>query len=85
LERFNSIDSAAKYILGKKSANGPIAGSGFCTEMPPRYAWDGVTQCYVIHAFCELARLYGATGNEAKQAMRTIDADKVTKSFIEIV
>jgi len=81
LERFASIDSAAKFLLGKRSGNGLIAGSGFYTELPSRYAWDGVTQCYVIHAFRELARLYGMTEDGASQARWTAEADRLSLSF----
>jgi hypothetical protein len=83
LERYSSIESAARYLLGTKSPNGLIAGSGFYTELPPRYAWDGVTQCYVIHAFRELARLGAATGDAARQANWTAEADTLTRCFIE--
>jgi hypothetical protein len=83
-ERFASIESAAKYLLRRKSGNGLIAGSGFYTELPPRYAWDGVTQCYVIHSFRELARLGAMTGDRTKQAKWTAEADSLTQSFIEI-
>ena len=55
-ERLPSIEAAAKHLLSRKSENGLIAGSGFYLELPPRYAWDGVTQCYVIHAFREVAQ-----------------------------
>src|SRR4051794_14657326 len=50
-ERLPSLESAAKYLLSCKTDNGLIGGSGFYTELPPRYGWDGVTQCYVTHAF----------------------------------
>jgi hypothetical protein len=84
LERLASVESAAKYLLGKRSGNGLIAGSGFYTELPPRYAWDGVTQCYVIHSFRELARLCAMAGDEPKQAKWTAEADRLAQSFIEI-
>ena len=53
-ERLPSVEGAAKHLLSRRSPNGLISGSGFYTEYPPRYAWDGVTQCYTIHAFREL-------------------------------
>jgi hypothetical protein len=83
MERYASVESAAKYLLSRKSNNGLIAGSGFYTELPPRYGWDGVTQCYVIHAFRELARLSNATGDEARRAKWTAEADALTRSFTE--
>lgn len=83
LERFDSVESAASYLLARKSGNGLIGGSGFYTELPPRYAWDGITQCYAIHSFRELARLYGATGDAAKQAKWMAEAGRLTQSFID--
>ncbi|MFA5058442.1 MAG: hypothetical protein WC485_10035 [Opitutaceae bacterium] len=83
-ERYASIQAAAQYLLGRKSDNGLIAGSGFYMELPPRYAWDGVTQCYTIHAFRELARLGGAIGDGASQARWTAEADILSRRFIEV-
>jgi len=57
-----ALEGAANYLLGRKTPNGLISGSGFYTENPPRDGWDGVTQCYVVHAFRELARLFRAAG-----------------------
>ena len=62
-ERIASLEAAAKYLLSRKDKNGLIGGAGFYTELPARYNWDGVAQCYTIHAFRELARLFGAAGN----------------------
>ena len=53
-ERLPSVEAAAKFVLGRRGPNGLVGGSGFYTESPPRYAWDGVTQCYTVHAFREL-------------------------------
>jgi hypothetical protein len=57
-----SVESAALSIFEFKSENGLISGSGFYTELPPRHGWDGVSQCYAIHAFRELAKLYRTAG-----------------------
>jgi len=76
-----ALDKAAGYLLGRKSTNGLIAGSGFYVELPPRFGWDGVTQCYVVHAFRELARLYRAGGDLAGAAAWTGHADRLTESF----
>jgi hypothetical protein len=76
-QRLPSLESAAKYLLGCKTDNGLIGGSGFYTELPPRYGWDGVTQCYVTHAFRQLARLLGPAG----QTWST-HADALTEKFI---
>ncbi len=82
-ERLASVDAAAKYILSRKSDNGLIGGSGFYTELPPRYNWDGVTQCYTIRAFRELARLFSAAGDKAGEAAWSNHADSLTKTFVD--
>jgi hypothetical protein len=81
-ERLPSIESAAKHLLSRTSGNGLIAGSGFYIELPPRYAWDGVTQCYVIHAFRETARLCGAAGEKTSQAAWSSRADTLARAFV---
>jgi len=83
-ERLSSVEAAAKYVLGRKAENGLIGGSGFYTEVPPRYAWDGVTQCYAIHALRELARLFAAAGDGASQAAWRAQADALAKTFITV-
>ncbi|MCU0960874.1 MAG: hypothetical protein MUF48_12285 [Pirellulaceae bacterium] len=66
--RLASVAAAAAYLLSRKGDNGLVGGSGFYMEMPPRYGNDGVTQCYVVHAFRELARLYRAVGSAQDEA-----------------
>jgi hypothetical protein len=80
-ERMPSIEGAAKYLLSRKTDNGLIAGSGFYTELPPRYGWDGITQCYVVHVFRETARLLGATGDAARKAVWLGHADELARHF----
>jgi hypothetical protein len=46
----DEVELAGKYVLSRKSENGLIGGAGFYIESPPRNQWDGVTQCYAIHA-----------------------------------
>jgi len=81
-ERLPSLEKAAKYLLGQKGDRGLVGGSGFYTEMPPRYGWDGVTQCYVIHAFRELAKLFRAAGDTTSEAVWSAQADKLAKAFV---
>ena len=81
-ERLASVEAAAKYLLSRKSDNGLIGGSGFYTELPPRYGWDGVTQCYTIHAFRELARLFRAVDDKTNHAAWSAHADNLAKTFI---
>ena len=83
-ERLSSIDAAATYLLSRKDGNGLIGGSGFYVELPPRYGWDGVTQCYVIHAFRELGKLFRAAGERKNAAAWSARADSLTKAFTAV-
>ena len=80
-QRIASLEAAAKYLLTQKDKNGLIGGAGFYVELPARYKWDGVTQCYTIHAFRELARLFGAVGDATSQSAWSAHADKLTDAF----
>ena len=68
-ERLGSVESAAKFLLTLRKDSGLIGGSGFYIEAPPREGCDGVTQCYAVHAFRQLARLFRAAGETAKEAV----------------
>ncbi|HUU32375.1 MAG TPA: hypothetical protein VMY69_09790 [Phycisphaerae bacterium] len=81
-ERLPSLEAAARYLLSRKSDNGLIGGSGFYLELPPRYGWDGVAQCYVVHAFRTLARLFKAAGEKAQEAAWSGHAETLAKTFI---
>jgi hypothetical protein len=83
-ERLPSLEAAAKYLLTMKAANGLIGGAGFYMELPARYDWDGVTQCYVIRAFRELARMYGAAGEAASRSHWSTCADRLTEVFVSL-
>jgi hypothetical protein len=80
-ERLPSLTAAAKFLLTLKDKNGLMGGAGFYTEMIARYKWDGVTQCYAIHAFRELARLCAAAGDATSQSAWATEADKLTDAF----
>ncbi len=80
-ERLASLEAAAKYLLGRKTDDGLIRASGFYVELPPRYGWDGVTQCYVVHAFRRLAGLFAAAGDKAGEAAWSGQADALAKTF----
>lgn len=83
LERMASIEKAARHLLSRKSKNGLISGSGFYTEQPPRYKWDGLTQCFVIYALRELARISSAAGYNARSDWWPNEAaSDLTNSFI---
>ena len=81
-ERMDSIYRAAKYLTNRKANNGLISGCGFYSEQPPRQEWDGVTQCYVIHALRELARIVRQAGCKPESDARyDIAANEISKSF----
>lgn len=52
-----SVERTGRYLVSRTSENGLMGGSGFYTELPPRSGWDGVTQCYSVKAFEDLAFL----------------------------
>ena len=83
-ERLPSLQAAGKYLLGRQRRDGLIGGSGFYTELPPRYECDGVTQCYVIHAFRTLARLFGDRGDKISQVAWTANAERLMKNFVAV-
>ncbi|MDD2764232.1 MAG: hypothetical protein PHE83_09700 [Opitutaceae bacterium] len=80
-ERIASIEAAAKEVLSHRSGNGLISGSGFYTELPPRYGWDGITQCYAIHAFRQMAKLCDAAGDRPGAAAWAAHAAALTRAF----
>jgi Mannosylglycerate hydrolase MGH1-like glycoside hydrolase domain len=82
-ERLPSIEAAAKYLLTLKRASGLLGGSGFYIESPPREGCDGVTQCYAVHAFRELARLWQAGGDRSRASEWAGQADRLTEAFLE--
>ena len=76
-DHIDSAVAAGRYVLSRKSTNGLIAGAGFYIENPPRNQWDGVTQCYAVHAFRVLAKM---SGDDAwtKAADELADAFRLT-------
>jgi hypothetical protein len=81
-ERVGSLESAAKFLLTLRRDSGLIGGSGFYIEAPPREGCDGVTQCYAVQAFRQLARLFRAAGDKAQGAAWSGHADKLAKAFV---
>ncbi|MBP6507036.1 MAG: hypothetical protein KA257_05680 [Opitutaceae bacterium] len=82
--KLGSLEAAARYLLSRKSANGLIAGAGFYTEMPPRHQWDGVTQCYVVHAWRKVAALYTVLGCQAEATRWQGEVDTLAARFHEV-
>jgi hypothetical protein len=79
--KFDSIANAGRYVLTRKSDNGLIGGSGFYVERPPRYQWDGVTQCYAVRAFRLLADMSERTGKSDQAAIWNQHADTLAGTF----
>jgi hypothetical protein len=82
-ERLGSVESAAQFLLSLRQASGLIGGSGFYIEAPPREGCDGVTQCYAVQAFRQLARLFRAAGEKNKEAAWSGHAEKQAQAFVE--
>jgi len=81
-ERRATLEAAARFLLSRKGAGGLVGGSAFYLELPPRYGWDGVTQCYTIHAFRQLAALLAAAGDQAASATWSAEADRLAATFV---
>ncbi len=82
-ERLPSLESAANFVASQIGPNGLVAGSGFYMELPPRNGFDGVTQCYAVHAFREMARLLIAVGKKKEAHDWSHRAELLTKSFVD--
>ncbi len=82
-ERMPSIEGAAAYLWSRRTENGLVGDSGFYVELPPRYRWDGITQCYAVRALRDAARLARAAGNAATAAAWENKAAELAKSFRE--
>jgi hypothetical protein len=78
-----SLVSTAKYLSGRITDNGLLGGSGFYTELPPRCGWDGVTQCYGVHGFRELARLLKTAGQKKEALDWSHIADQLATTFVQ--
>lgn len=83
-KKLGSLEATARHLLSRKSANGLIAGAGFYTEMPPRHQWDGVAQCYIVHAWRRLAGLCAVLGRTVDAARWRAEADTLAARFREV-
>ncbi len=82
-EQLASVEAAAQFLLTLRQESGLIGGSGFYTESPPREGCDGVAQCYAVHAFRQLARLFRMAGEKAKEADWSGHAEALEGAFLE--
>ena len=76
-----SVERTGNYLASQITENGLMQGSGFYTELPPRFGWDGVTQCYAVEAFHDLAHLADAAGDHKRARFWNTWANNLTKSF----
>ena len=83
-ENLPSVDQAARYLLTKVHSDGLVYGTGFYTELPPRRGCDGISQCYLVHAFRKLSELYRAVGKSEDARYWSHHADHLTDSFIKV-
>ncbi|MDR3690710.1 MAG: hypothetical protein P4L46_15130 [Fimbriimonas sp.] len=83
-EHIGSVEATGRYLMGQISPNGLLSGSGFYTEKPPRNGWDGVTQCYAVEAFHDLARLERSLGRRNEADQWTKAADNLSKHFRDL-
>ena len=80
-EKMESIEAAGNYLLSRISPNGLMGGAGFYIESPPRNQWDGVTQCYGIYIFRQLAVMNRALGRSSVAKQWRQHADKLSSHF----
>jgi hypothetical protein len=80
-EKLPSIVRAAEYLFSRREKNGLIGGAGFYAELPPRSAHDGITQCYGVFAFRQLARLLQAAGRNDDARQWRDRADRLASDF----
>jgi hypothetical protein len=83
-EKIASLESAGNYLLSRITANGLMSGAGFYMESPPRNQWDGITQCYGIRVFRELAALNRTLGRHKTARGWNRHADALAARFQEI-
>ena len=83
-EKLSILELTGSYLLSRISPNGLMGGAGFYIESPPRNQWDGVTQCYAICAFRQLAKLNETLGRRDAGASWNRHADALRTRFLEI-
>ena len=82
-DNISSVDRAARYLLTKVHTDGLVYGTGFYTELPPRRGCDGISQCYLVHAYRKLSELYRALGSRDEAHFWSHAADHLTDAFIK--
>jgi hypothetical protein len=83
-EKMPTLEATGRYLLTRISPNGLMGGAGFYMESPPRNQWDGVTQCYAIRAFRDLAALNKVLARRDRVATWDRHADTLRVRFLEV-
>ena len=83
-EKFTGLERTGRYLLTRISSNGLMGGAGFYTESPPRNQWDGITQCYAVYAFRQLAKMARTLGQREAGAEWDRHADRLSRRFVEV-
>ncbi len=83
-EKMPVLEEAGQHLLTRMTSNGLLGGAGFYIESPPRDQWDGVTQCYGIYAFRQLARLAAVLGKRDAAGAWDHHADALQSRFLEV-
>jgi hypothetical protein len=83
-EKSPALEATGRYLLTRISPNGLMGGAGFYVETPPRNQWDGVTQCYAVWAFRQLASLNGSLGKPDAASTWNRYADTLRGRFLEV-
>jgi len=83
-EKMPALEAAGHYLLTRIGSNGLMGGAGFYLESPPRNQWDGITQCYGIRAFRQLAALDELLGKREAAAAWNRHADALEARFFKV-
>lgn len=83
-EKMPNLEATGRYLLTRISPNGLMGGAGFYMESPPRNQWDGITQCYTIHAFRDLAALNNILGRKDAGVEWNRHADALRAKFLSV-
>ena len=77
------ILKAVEWLLAQVTPEGMVSGGGFYVERPTRLEYDGINQCYTVHAFRETACLLESVGAGCLAQTCHQSADKITHVFQE--
>lgn len=83
-DKMPSLEAAGQYLLTRITSNGLMSGAGFYIESPPRNQWDGVTQCYGVRTFRQLATLNELLGKKDAAAAWNRHAEALRVRFLKV-